>query len=237
MCTPRNLALSLVLSLAIVGHSGAARADGAVCPGATPAAERVCAGLEAAGRGHWAEAEALLESARVLEDPTLSLRAAEIDAALAEARAHLGSLEVRCAPRGASVAIDGHERAIAPLERPLRLTLGPHSVRCTLADHEAAEGAATVEVGALAELSLVLAPIDRRPVLERVGAPGEAQRIVGVTALSLGGVALAVGLGTLVAGLDGTGPGRESYFEVARGTLIAGGVLAVAGLVLVLTAD
>jgi hypothetical protein len=48
---------------------------------------------------------------------------------------------------------------------------------------------------------------------------------------------VAVGVGTLVAGLESRAADRESYFDVARGTLIAGGVLVVAGLVLVLTAE
>jgi hypothetical protein len=120
---------------------------------------------------------------------------------------------------------------------PLRLAIGPHTARCTLPDHEPAEGPVTLEAGALASITLAPTPIDRRPVLERVGSPGEAQRIVGITALSLGGVSVAVGLSTLFVGLDTHAPDRESYFDVARGTLIAGGVLVVAGLVLVLTAE
>ena len=132
---------------------------------------------------------------------------------------------------------EGLERDVDPIDRPLRLTLGPHTVRCTLTDHEPAEGSVTIEAGAITSLSLTLTQIDRRPLLERVGSPGEAQRIVGITALSLGGVSVAVGLSTLFVGLDTHTPDRESYFDVARGTLIAGGVLVVAGLVLVLTAE
>ncbi len=207
------------------------------CQGITPAGVRVCSGLDAAGRGHWAEAEALLESALVLEDPMLALHADEIASALAEARLHLGSLEVHCAPPGATIAIDGLERGLDPLDRPLRMTIGAHVVRCTAPDHEAAEQTVDVAAGALASLTLTLTPIDRRPILERVGSPGESQRIVGIVSLSLGGVSVAIGLGTLFAGLGATGSEREPYFDVARGTLIAGGVLVVAGLVLVLTAE
>jgi hypothetical protein len=235
-------ALSLVGALlgALVA-TGTAHAEIVVpaptpCQGTTPAGVRVCSGLDAAGRGHWAEAEALLESARLLDDPILALHATEIDEALAGARANLGSLEVDC-PRGATISVDGLERGLDPLERPLRLAIGPHTARCTLPDHEPAEGPVTLEAGALASITLAPTPIDRRPVLERVGSPGEAQRIVGITALSLGGVSVAVGLSTLFVGLDTHAPDRESYFDVARGTLIAGGVLVVAGLVLVLTAE
>jgi hypothetical protein len=235
--TSALLVLAVLTSPALASAELAEAPPPPPCYGTTPVGSRVCAGLDAAGRGHWAEAEALLESARLLEDPILALHAAEIDAALASARAHLGSLDVHCAPRGASIAVDGLERDIDPIERPLRLTLGAHTVRCSLANHEPAEGAVTIEAGTITSLSLSLTPIDRRPVLERIGSPGEAQRIVGITALALGGVSVAVGVGTLVAGLESRAADRESYFDVARGTLIAGGVLVVAGLVLVLTAE
>jgi hypothetical protein len=235
------LVVALVAALDGLVVASAARAEVVVepptpCQGTTPAGVRVCTGLDAAGRGRWAEAEALLESARLLDDPILALHAAEIDAALASARANLGSLDVHC-PRGATISVDGLERGLDPLDRPLRLGVGTHSVRCALADHAPAESTVTIEAGALASATLAPTPIDRRPVLERVGSPGEAQRIVGITALALGGVSVAVGVGTLLAGLDARAPDRESYFDVARGTLIAGGVLVVAGLVLVLTAE
>lgn len=207
------------------------------CRGTTPAGVRVCAGLHAAEREQWAEAEAMLESALVLDDPILQLHADEIRAALEDARAHLGSLEVRCAPRGATIVIDGLERGLDPLDRPLRLAIGSHVVRCMAPDHEPVEQTLEVTAGALSTATLTLVAHDHRPILERVGSPGESQRIVGIVALSLGGATLAVGLGTLFAGLDATGADREPFFDVARGTLIAGGVLVVAGIVLVLTAE
>jgi len=207
------------------------------CQGTTPAGVRVCAGLDAAEREQWAEAEAMLESALVLDDPILELLAEEIRAALEVARAHLGSLEVRCAPRGATIVIDGLERGLDPLDRPLRLAIGSHVVRCTAADHAPVEQTFEVTRGALSTATLTLVAHDHRPILERVGSPGESQRVVGIVALSLGGATLAVGLGTLFAGLDATGADREPFFDVARGTLIAGGVLVVAGIVLVLTAE
>ncbi|GAB4214520.1 MAG: hypothetical protein OHK0013_39270 [Sandaracinaceae bacterium] len=216
--------------------SGTARAQSA-CSGDGSPADRACRGLADAEAGRWAEAEAQLATALDFAgDPEVSARRAEIDEALARARAHLGSLDVRCAPAGSVITIDGTPRGLAPLLRPLRLVAGTYLAGCTREEHHPASQSVTVTAGALASVSLALAPIDRRPVLERIGAPGEAQRVVGIVALSLGGVSLAVGLGTLFAGLDAAPADREPFFDVARGTLIAAGALAVVGLVLFVTA-
>lgn len=240
----RSLLALLFVLFTLAGAPSAAHAEilapppAPPCQGTTPAGVRVCSGLDAAERGQWAEAEALLESAMVLEDPILEVQAGAIATALANARAHLGSLEIHCAPSGATIAVDGLDRGLDPLDRPLRLRIGEHVVRCTANDHEPAEQIVSVTAGALASVTLTLTPIDRRPILERVGSPGETQRILGVSALSLGGVTLAIGLGTLFAGLDAApGADRELFLDVARGTLIASGVLVVAGIVLILTAE
>lgn len=249
----RHLWLTLALGAALTVTS--ARADEAPAqePSALPAAtaeaaqpldcdaslaaRQVCAGLEAARAERWAEAEATLTSARLLDDPILAARALEIDAALASARTQLGSVEVRCTPAGATIAVDGEDRGLAPLDRPLRLTRGPHTLTCHAPDHVSAEQPIEVQAGALTVSELHAQPIDRRPVLERVGDPGEGQRVVGISVLSLGGVSLAVGLGTLLGAFDASGPDRETLFDVARATLIAGGVAVLTGLVLVLTAE
>jgi hypothetical protein len=207
------------------------------CGDPATASARACEGLRAASEDRWADAEASLETALTfVDDPAIDARRAELEAALDEARARLGSLDVRCAPPGAVISIDGSARGLSPLARPLRLVPGRYLAGCALDGHAPASSSVDVTPGALAVATLTLAPIDRRPILERVGAPGEAQRVVGITALSLGGASLAVGLGALFAGLDAAPPGREPLFDVSRVTLIAGGALLVLGLVLVLTA-
>ncbi len=243
----RLASLVLLLVLSPVGLASAQPASTAERQSTTPAvdcaalasppAERACEGLADARAGRWAEAEASLETALGFAgDPAIDAQRAELEAALGEARAHLGSLDVRCTPAGATVSIDATARGVTPLLRPLRLLPGSHLARCALDDHEPIERTVDVTLGALAVLELTLTPVDHRPILERLGAPGEAQRIVGIGALTLGGVSLAVGLGTLFAGLDATAPGREPLFDVSRGTLIAAGALLVVGFVLVLTA-
>ncbi|MBX7196141.1 MAG: PEGA domain-containing protein [Sandaracinaceae bacterium] len=198
---------------------------------------RICLGLRAAREGRWQEAEATLDAVRLVEDRAVAAQTGDIEVALAQAREHLGSLDVRCAPPGATISVDGAPRGMTPLERPLRLEVGEHDVTCSADDHDAASQHVSVAARAFVSIELSPTPHDHRPVLERAGDPGEAQRIVGIGALSLGGVSLAIGLGTLFAGLDATPPDREPFFDVARGTLIAGGVLVVAGIVLVLTAE
>lgn len=215
-----------------------ARDDASEAPrcDASPLAERACAGLEAARAGRWTEAEAALESALLTADDAVRAMAPRIEAALAEARAELGSIDARCSVAGATVALDGTDRGLAPLERPLRATAGAHVVSCRARDHEDAQADVTVTAGALVSVELTPARIDRRPVLER---ESDGQRIVGYTFLGLGAASVAVGFGALGAGLDapaGTGSDRELWLDVARATLIGGGVALVAGIVLTLTA-
>ncbi len=233
---PRLGAILGALVLAVVGPARRAHAeedDAARCS-RSALAERACAGLEATARGDWVEAEATLESVLlVADDAVLAMRDA-IERALEQARAHLGSIDARCSAPGATLALDDVDRGLAPLERPLRASVGDHRVSCRADDHEPASAEVHVEAGSLAQVELTPAPIDRRPILERASG---GQRVLGVVVLSLGGASLGVGFGTLGAGLDASpGPEREQLLDVARGTLIAGGVALVAGIVLTLTA-
>lgn len=197
---------------------------------------RACEGLALAAAGRWVRAEQAIESAFQLGGPVVDALRPRLESALERARRELGSLEVRTIPEGARVSVDGEVVGTTPFSRPLRLAPGEHHVRATLAGHAPAELVARIAATALETIELRLGAHDTRPVLERVGAPGEAQRIVGVAAMVLGAVSLAVGVGTLVGGLEGMPSDRAALLDVARGTLIAGGVLTAAGLVLALTA-
>lgn len=211
-------------------------ANGPCIGTSSPAAARVCEGLALATVRRWADAERVIESALELTDPMVEARRAQLEAALGQARAQLGSLEIQSTPEGVRISIDGVLAGTTPLERPLRLLPGDHLVRGTLADHDAAQEIAVVDAGDLTLTRLRLSALDHRPVLERIGAPGEAQRVVGLTALSLGVVSLAVGLGTLVGATAGMPPDVETLLTVSRATLIAGGVLFIGGIVLAITA-
>jgi len=142
---------------------------------------------------------------------------------------------VRSYPEGVRVSIDGVLAGTTPLERPLRLVPGEHVVRGTLANHDAREDLALVTAGELTLSELQLEAQDGRPILEQLGDPGEAQRVVGLVALSFGVIALSVGVGTLVGGLAGMPDDAEMMLSISRGMLIAGGVLLVGGIVLALT--
>ena len=142
-----------------------------------------------------------------------------------------------CGPVPATVEVDGRVEGQTPLLRPLRVLPGVHHVRCTQADYQPAEADVEVLAMSVASTSLTMQFVDRRPILERIGSPGESQRIVGVISLSLGGALLAVGFGTLAGALENPPPLRDELFDVSRGTLIAGGVAVLLGVVLTLTAE
>ncbi len=211
-------------------------AEGPCVGTSSPAAARVCEGLALAAARRWAQAERALESALELSDAMVEARREQLEAALAQARAQLGSLEVRSYPEGARISIDGVLAGTTPLDRPLRLLPGEHLVRGTLANHDAREEVAVVTAGELTLAELQLEARDDRPVLEQMGDAGEAQRVVGLVALSLGIIGLSVGVGTLIGGLAGMPDDVNLLLDISRGMLIAGGVLFVGGIVLALTA-
>jgi hypothetical protein len=203
----------------------------------TPTAARACAGLLEVDAGHWREGEAALESTLSVLGPDLDALRPVMELSLGTARQHLGSIEIACGPVSATVEVDGAVQGVTPLLRPVRVLPGTHHVRCTQTDYQSAEADVEVAAVSVTSASLTMQVIDRRPILERIGRPGESQRIVGIVSLSLGGALLAVGFGTLGGALDNAPPLRDELFDVSRGTLIAGGAAVLLGVVLTLTAE
>lgn len=213
-----------------------ARAAHCASPG-SPLAIRACAGLLEVDQGHWLEGEAALESTLALLGPDMDSLRPVMEHALGTARQHLGSIDVTCGPVSGTVEVDGVVQGVTPLLRPVRVLPGTHHVRCTQTDYQAAEADVEVAPMSVASTVLTMEVIDRRPILERIGSPGESQRIVGIVSLSLGGALLAIGFGTLAGALDNAPPLRDELFDVSRGTLIAGGAAVLLGTVLTLTAE
>lgn len=214
----------------------------ALCAAPSPLAQRACRGLDAAHEHAWDRAEAELDAVLVVAaDPSVAPHRDVLAAVLETARERLGSLDARCidehgrAVDGASITIDAHAVATSPLGRPLRLAPGTHTVDCTHPYFVSTSSTVIVVARGIAETTVTLRAIDRRPVLEQLP-NGDGQRIVGYGALGFGALGLVVGGLTLGLALDAHGSERESFFDVSRGTLAAGGVLAVVGVVLVLTA-
>ena len=248
------VALSVLAGALVVGADGRAqeasdaRAVHCMEPN-TAMTMRVCSGLALVDAERWIEGEATLESALALmgpatQDPSLALMGSEleslrplIEASLGQARAHLGGIEITCAPLAATVEVDGVVQGVAPLLRPVRVLPGAHRVRCAHTGYEGAEGFVEVSAMSIATASFTLASIDTRPPLERFGNPGDGQRIVGYIALSLGGASLAAGFGTLAGATENPPPLRDQLFDVSRATLIAGGAAVLLGVVLTLTAE
>ena len=202
-----------------------------------PLAIRACNGLVDVDAQRWREGEASLESSLALMGPELEPLRPAMQDALSVARQHLGAIEITCGPLASTVEVDGALQGVTPLLRPVRVVPGMHRVRCSHEGYEASESNVEVAAMSVASTSLTLAFIDTRPPLERFGNPGDGQRIVGIVSLSLGGVLLAVGFGTLGGALDNPPPLRDQLFDVSRGTLIAGGAAVLLGVVLTLTAE
>ncbi len=236
---------------ALLAFTEAWEASAAPMARAEMAREELALGRYALAETHAAEALSL-GAGDVLElgEDLVSIRDA--------AAAHLGSLEVRC-DGGCAIEVDGSPVGTTPLPHLVRVEPGDHVVRAHREGHEPAESSAHVEALGVTRITLAPRWIDTRPILER-GGTGDGQRIAGAVILGAGGASLLVGLASLGVELDrdaflrgeactptATGESREmhcpdaastraTYTDVARATLIAGAVLAAAGIVLLLTA-
>ena len=87
-----------------------------------------------------------------------------------------GHLVVRGEPSGASVLVDGVERATTPLSEALELSPGIHVVALRAAGHRQAERRVEVQAGERQVLEIALAPLDATApavsMAEKGGSPG-----------------------------------------------------------------
>jgi hypothetical protein len=79
--------------------------------------------------GLWVEAEEHMQQALASRtDAWIHKNERNLKEALGEIQEKLGSIDVWGEPSGARVAVDGHAMGMLPLEHPLRLTTGRHSL-------------------------------------------------------------------------------------------------------------
>jgi hypothetical protein len=164
---------------------------------------------------------------------------ARIQGALREVQTHVGSLAIECAPEGAAVFVNDVQRARCPVAAPLRLPVGPVSVRVEAAGAAPVTRSAAVTAGEPTVVRVALTqappPVDTT-ALDAARATNRRRR----TMLTLGGVSLGLGvagLGVGVAGLlitNDAGTPRQPGLAIAG--FAAGSVLAVTGVVLLVVA-
>lgn len=103
--------------------------------------------------GHWMEAERFLERAlQPPHDAWIVRNRAALEEALSVVRRHLGTLDVRGAPEGAEVLVDGRPVGVLPLA-PLRLVVGDVTVTLRHPGYVSAVRRVSVEAGTVARES------------------------------------------------------------------------------------
>jgi hypothetical protein len=89
-----------------------------------------------------------------------SERRERAETALAQTRQRFARLSVSTAPLGARLSVDGESVGVSPLDTPLSVSGGAHSIRAELAGYHDATEEIVVDGGADMELLLNLEPID-----------------------------------------------------------------------------
>lgn len=163
----------------------------------------------------WMDAAASMEAALASTIAPLSDKdKQEVEAELAKAMAHIGVLTVQSEVTGAELAVDGGPFVALPLEKPLRLLEGPHTLMVRAPEHEELTREITVEGGSKLEIPLNPPPIPKdepkpipKPKPKAIPAkPAEGwfpgQRVIGFAAAGAGVALGAAALGTALAGAD-----------------------------------
>jgi hypothetical protein len=110
--------------------------------------------------GLWVEGEDHLQQAVTNKtDPWIRKNERQLKEALENIQGRLGFLDVWGDPAGAKVAVDGHAMGTLPLERPLRLTTGQHSLVIESAGFVTDSRLVQVSVGAVTREHAALAPV------------------------------------------------------------------------------
>jgi len=131
--------------------------------------------------GRWSEADLHVREAAVSgSDPWVSRNRAALDASLAVIDQHMGRLDVRGGPAGATVLVEGRAVGTLPLTEPLRLVAG--NVTLTLRADGYAETSRSVSIPArgLARETIELSA--SRPAVEPAPAPAQAPAAVAPSA-------------------------------------------------------
>jgi hypothetical protein len=174
-------------------------------------------------------------------DPFVMENRARIEEQLRTVDAHVGSLVLECSPTGATVYVNGAMRGTCPLTAPIRLLPGEVRVRVEQPGATSLEERSTIVPGSEPTvLRIHLRPIVQTPLGGRSNDEARASNRRRAVMLGLGGAGLglgAVGIGVGLAGLlvtDDRGDPLSEPMGIAG--LVAGGVLAVTGVVLLVAA-
>ncbi len=101
--------------------------------------------------GRWVAAERdLVQSLATPDDPWIAKNRAELTSALAHIRAHLGQLEVRGSPAGATVLLNGAPVGTLPLAAPLTIAAGEAVAGLTADGYTPLSRKVTIDPGRLA---------------------------------------------------------------------------------------
>jgi hypothetical protein len=158
--------------------------------------------------GRWADAEVhMVEALSVKADRWIDRNRKVLQDALADISSHLGTLEISGGVAGASVKIDGVEKARLPLERALRLPSGSVALEVAAPGYFPLVRQVVIAPGGRARETVTLAALSASPVVgssqvEASASPAPErsedgwswQTTTGVAALVGGAVFLAVGI-------------------------------------------
>ena len=128
-----------------------------------------------------------------------------------QARGSLGTLTIDVDVKGADVIVDGKMVSTSPLEGPIFVEPGHHAVEARTADGRAAEeldvvrgGERTIKLSVKKSAPLSLPPVSLPPPL-----PDRRSIVPGVVLAGVGGVALATGIGFIIAANGNYASSRE----------------------------
>jgi hypothetical protein len=163
-----------------------------------------------------------------------------IQGALRDVQSHVGSLVIDCAPVGAVVTVNQTAQGVCPLAHPLRMVVGDATVRVEAPGHVALQQTASVVTGdnpTTLHMTLVGSTTESPPVVVTNDAHvGNSRRR---TMLTLGGVALGLGVAGVGAGLAGyliEDAGKPLSPTLGVVGLAAGSALIITGIVLLVAA-
>lgn len=169
--------------------------------------------LEVTKLGKYADGAAHLQYARdhlpgSLEPATREATLKRIDELLRDALARVGRLRLSVAPEGATVQVDGSVVGKAPLQAPLYLDPGPHTLLLELAGHRREERRVTAVAGAEETLQVTLAPAEGESVPGESG-PSTTKLAIGLTGAGVGVAGVVAGIVLLVVS-NGAGDDAEA---------------------------
>jgi len=179
--------------------------------------------------GAWVRAEQHLSEALESQDSWVEKNRAALDGALRTIRSHVGDVDVRGTPSGAQILIDGVSAGALPLPRPIRVSIGRHTIELRAEGYVGLSRETEVRPQTLVRETMDLAKQAPRPAgaappsvdARSPGAPTEreAPSNLRTAAFFVGGVGvlgLLVGGGTLllhqsiVADYNATCPGADT---------------------------